>query len=140
MRKETNGNLTAIIIQPGDIISLPITSDTTRKWEVTSVCLGSTNEEDLIGIQALDKKPGVVDKGMHTCEVINEMFVPRHIIELVICNQHSIKMPLDVQIRNAWIGEEKLPLCPLCSAEMIDIVGKGHYICNPDCEDKKGMK
>ena len=132
MRKETNGNLTAIIINPGDIIQLPIDSERTRRWQVTSVCLGSVQEEDLIGIKTLDKKPGTIGHA-----TINEMLVPRHIIELVICNQHSIKMPLDVQMRTAWIGDEKLHLCPLCSAEMIDIVGKGHYICNPDCEEKK---
>ena len=28
-----------------------------------------------------------------------EMMVPRHIIELVVCNEHRITMPLDVQIR-----------------------------------------
>ena len=104
MRKETNGNLTAIIIKPGDIIKLPITSEKTREWEVSCVCLGSTRQEDLIGIRALDKKPGVVGRGVHA-ETMCEMFVPRHIIELVICNQHSIKMPLDVQMRTAWIGE-----------------------------------
>ncbi|MEN6379134.1 MAG: hypothetical protein ABFD15_06105 [Methanofastidiosum sp.] len=114
MRKETNGNLTSIIIQPGDRISLPINSDSTRYWEVTSVCLGSVQEEDLIGIKTLDKKPGIVGNGMQKATTINEMFVPRHIIELVICNQHTIKMPLDVQMGIAWIEDEKGEIkCPI---------------------------
>ncbi len=76
MKKEGN----AIILSPDDIIRLDI-GKKIRVWKVTSVCLGSEREEDLIGIKTLDMRPG-----SNGAQVIKEMFVPRHIIEDVIKN------------------------------------------------------
>lgn len=81
MKKEGN----AIIFETGDIIRLDI-GDRIRVWRVTSVCLGSVREEDLIGIETLDMRPGVVGEGMKGAKIVKEMFVPRHIIEDVIRN------------------------------------------------------
>ncbi len=71
-------------------------------------------QEDLIGIETIDKLSGVVGDGMIGSRIIKEMFVPRHLIELAICNEKRIlPMPLDVQIRTAWIGDEENEIkCP----------------------------
>lgn len=79
----------AILINTGDIIRMDI-GDRIRVWRVTGIYLGSVREEDCIGIECLDMYHGAAPK---------EMMVPRHIIELVVCNEHRITMPLDVQIR-----------------------------------------
>jgi len=46
----------AIIIEVDDIIRLDI-GDRIRVWKVTSVCLGSAREEDLIGIETQKNHP-----------------------------------------------------------------------------------
>ena len=104
----------AIIVNPGDIIKMDIGNGRIRQWRVTSVCLGSAREEDLIGIETLDKRPGVVGDGMKGAKVIKEMFVPSNLIELAICNEMRIlSTPLDVQIRTSWIGDEENEIkCP----------------------------
>ena len=104
----------AIIVNPGDIIKMDIGNGRIRQWRVTSVCLGSVREESLIGIETIDKLPGVVGEGMNGAKVIREMFVPINLIELAICNENRIvSMPLDVQIRTLWIGDEKDEIkCP----------------------------
>lgn len=90
MRIEEN----AILINIGDIIRLDI-GNRIRVWRVVGMYLGSVREEDCVGIECLDMRHGAAPK---------EMMVPRHIIELVVCNEHRITMPLDVQIRVSGIA------------------------------------
>ena len=76
-----------------DIIRLDI-GKRIRVFRVTGVYLGSEREEDVIGIECLDMLPATVNKRGDA----KEMFVPRHIMELVVLNEgQHILMPLDVQ-------------------------------------------
>jgi hypothetical protein len=106
MRKECN----AIILDVGDVIKMNIGNGKIREWKVTSVCLGSTRQENLIGIEVVDKLPGVAGN-----KTIKEMFVPSNLIELAICNENCIiSMPLDMQIRTSWIGDGNNEIkCPI---------------------------
>lgn len=52
-----------------------------RVWQVTGIYLGSESEEDTIGLKCLDRKMGV----------IKELLVPRHIIEVILCNDVNQK-------------------------------------------------
>ena len=77
-----------------DIVRLD-TGKRIRVFRVLGVYLGSDREEDVIGIECLDMRPASPD-GI----VTREMLVPRHIMELVVCNEkRQVPMPLDVTKR-----------------------------------------
>ena len=84
-----------------EIIRLDI-GNRIRVWRVTGVYLGSAREEDIIGIECLDvHMPSDPSDGTGRSRM-REMLVPRHIIELVVCNENRIvPMPLNVQERVA---------------------------------------
>ena len=82
-----------------DIIRLN-TGKRIRVFRVTGVYLGSAVEEDIIGVECLDMNAGNVSG-----KVTKEMLVPRHMVELAMCNEQRIlQTPLDVQMRCAGIS------------------------------------
>ena len=81
-----------------DIIRLD-TGKRIRVFRVTGIYLGAEQEEDVIGVECLDMKPA-----NRSGVGVREMLVPRHMIELVLCNENLlVTVPLDVQKRYAQI-------------------------------------
>lgn len=86
-------------IDVGQILTLD-TGRGIRVFRVKGVYLGATYQESVVGIETLDKRTATPD-GVPS----HEMFVPIDIIELVICNNRRITMPLDVQKRVAGLEQ-----------------------------------
>lgn len=88
-------------IEVGQIVRLDI-GDRIRVYQVTGVYLGSIKEENVIGLKCLDKKPSPETIRRTDCELL----VPECFIELVICQERKIRVPLDVEKRCTGLADK----------------------------------
>jgi len=89
-------------IEVGQIITLDI-GPKIRVYRVTGVYLGSSKEENVIGLKCLDMKPSP-EVHMRTND---EMLVPQCFVELVMCQNGKLTLPpLDIQ-KIAQFGKDE---------------------------------